>query len=67
MERLIVAGFGGQGVLSLGQMIAYASMYENKNVNIIKYSEIDKSMKIKTLLGFRRTVPKCVAAQQTVR
>ena len=32
MERLIVAGFGGQGVLSLGQMIAYASMFENKNV-----------------------------------
>lgn len=32
MERLIVAGFGGQGVLSLGQIIAYASMYENKNV-----------------------------------
>ena len=32
MERLIVAGFGGQGGLSLGQIIAYASMYENKNV-----------------------------------
>lgn len=32
MERFIVAGFGGQGVLSLGQIIAYASMYENKNV-----------------------------------
>ncbi len=32
MEQIIVAGFGGQGVLSLGQMIAYASMYENKAV-----------------------------------
>jgi len=32
MEKLIVAGFGGQGVLSLGQMIAYAAMYENKAV-----------------------------------
>jgi len=32
MEKLIVAGFGGQGVLSLGQMIAYASMYEDKAV-----------------------------------
>lgn len=32
MEKIIVAGFGGQGVLSLGQMIAYAAMYENKAV-----------------------------------
>ncbi len=30
MERIIVAGFGGQGVLSLGQMLAYAAMYEDK-------------------------------------
>lgn len=29
MEKVIVAGFGGQGVLSLGQMLAYAAMYEN--------------------------------------
>jgi 2-oxoacid:acceptor oxidoreductase, gamma subunit, pyruvate/2-ketoisovalerate family len=32
MERIIIAGFGGQGVLSLGQFIAYASLYENKAV-----------------------------------
>jgi 2-oxoglutarate ferredoxin oxidoreductase subunit gamma len=32
MEKLIVAGFGGQGVLSLGQMIAYAAMYQGKEV-----------------------------------
>lgn len=31
MEKLIVAGFGGQGVLSLGQLISYAAMYENKS------------------------------------
>lgn len=30
MEKIIVAGFGGQGVLSLGQLLAYAAMYENK-------------------------------------
>lgn len=30
MEKIIVAGFGGQGVLSLGQMLAYAAMYENQ-------------------------------------
>ena len=31
-ERLIFAGFGGQGVMSMGQMIAYAGMIENKHV-----------------------------------
>lgn len=30
--KIIVAGFGGQGVLSLGQFIAYAAMYEGKGV-----------------------------------
>ena len=28
-EKIIIAGFGGQGVLSLGQFIAYSAMYEN--------------------------------------
>ncbi|NLZ25678.1 MAG: 2-oxoacid:ferredoxin oxidoreductase subunit gamma [Clostridiales bacterium] len=32
MEKIIVAGFGGQGVLSLGQLIAYCAMYQNKAV-----------------------------------
>lgn len=32
MERIIIAGFGGQGVLSLGQFIAYSAMFEGKNV-----------------------------------
>lgn len=30
--KIIVAGFGGQGVLSLGQLIAYAAMEEGKEV-----------------------------------
>lgn len=29
--ELIAAGFGGQGVLSLGQIVAYSAMFENKN------------------------------------
>ena len=29
----IFAGFGGQGVLLLGQLIAYAGMYEGRNVS----------------------------------
>lgn len=31
-DRLIFAGFGGQGVMSMGQMLAYAGMIEGKEV-----------------------------------
>lgn len=31
-EDLIIAGFGGQGVMSMGQMLAYAGLSEGKNV-----------------------------------
>ncbi len=31
-HKLIIAGFGGQGVLLIGQMIAYAGMIEGKEV-----------------------------------
>jgi 2-oxoglutarate ferredoxin oxidoreductase subunit gamma len=31
--EIIIAGFGGQGVLSMGQIIAYAAMKENKEVS----------------------------------
>ena len=31
-EDLIIAGFGGQGVMSMGQMLAYAGLEEGKNV-----------------------------------
>lgn len=32
-DRLIIAGFGGQGVMSLGQLLAHAGMLEGKNVS----------------------------------
>lgn len=32
-EEIIVAGFGGQGVLSLGMLLVYAEMLEDKNVS----------------------------------
>lgn len=32
-SEIISAGFGGQGVLSLGQLLTYAGMLENKNVS----------------------------------
>lgn len=31
-ERILCAGFGGQGVMSLGQLLAHAGMIENKHV-----------------------------------
>ncbi|MGI6364815.1 MAG: 2-oxoacid:acceptor oxidoreductase family protein [Bacillota bacterium] len=35
MAELIFAGFGGQGVMSMGMMLAYAGMLEEKNVSWI--------------------------------
>lgn len=32
-EKVIIAGFGGQGVMSMGQLLSYAGMVENKNVS----------------------------------
>ena len=32
-EQIICAGFGGQGVLLMGQLLAYAGMIENKEVS----------------------------------
>jgi len=31
-QRIIIAGFGGQGVLMLGKLLAYAGLKEGKNV-----------------------------------
>lgn len=33
LEEIIIAGFGGQGVMSMGQLLAYAGMKEGKNVS----------------------------------
>ena len=35
MKRIIVSGFGGQGVLSLGLMLSYAAMKENLNTSFL--------------------------------
>jgi 2-oxoglutarate ferredoxin oxidoreductase subunit gamma len=32
IEEIIISGFGGQGVMSMGQLIAYAGMLEGKGV-----------------------------------
>lgn len=35
MKQIIVSGFGGQGVLSLGLMLSYAAMKENRNTSFL--------------------------------
>lgn len=32
-ERIVMAGFGGQGVMAIGQLVTYAGMIEDKNVS----------------------------------
>ncbi|OGU26927.1 MAG: 2-oxoacid:ferredoxin oxidoreductase subunit gamma [Ignavibacteria bacterium GWA2_54_16] len=32
-QEIIIAGFGGQGVLSMGQLLVYAAMLENKEIS----------------------------------
>ena len=32
-ERIIIAGFGGQGVMALGQLLTYSGMIEDKKVS----------------------------------
>ncbi|NUN09067.1 MAG: 2-oxoacid:acceptor oxidoreductase family protein [Ignavibacteriaceae bacterium] len=32
-DEIIIAGFGGQGVLSMGQTLAYAAMFDNKETS----------------------------------
>lgn len=33
LEEIIIAGFGGQGVLSMGQILCYSGIMENKEVS----------------------------------
>lgn len=35
LQEIILAGFGGQGVMSMGQLLAYAGMEEDKHVSWI--------------------------------
>ena len=35
IQKLFFAGSGGQGVILMGQMTAYAAMYENKEVTFL--------------------------------
>ncbi|OEF95540.1 2-oxoacid:ferredoxin oxidoreductase subunit gamma [Vulcanibacillus modesticaldus] len=33
LHEIIIAGFGGQGVMSMGQLLAYSGMHEDKQVS----------------------------------
>src|SRR5665648_695810 len=35
LQEIILAGFGGQGVMSMGKLLAYAGLEEDKNVSWI--------------------------------
>ena len=32
-RKIIIAGFGGQGVMAMGQLLTYAGLIENKHVS----------------------------------
>ena len=32
-RKIVMAGFGGQGVMAMGQLISYAGMLEGKHVS----------------------------------
>jgi len=32
LERMIISGFGGQGIMLMGRLLIYAGMLEGKNV-----------------------------------
>ena len=33
LQEIVISGFGGQGVLSMGKILAYSGMIENKEVS----------------------------------
>ena len=33
LREIIISGFGGQGVMSMGQLLTYAGMLDGKNVS----------------------------------
>ena len=41
--EMIAAGFGGQGVLALGQIVAYSAMYNDKNTTWLPSYEIGRA------------------------
>jgi len=52
-EEIIIAGFGGQGVLSMGKILAYSGVMQNKEVSWMP-----------SYGGCLRTVLKCAEALQ---
>ncbi|MCL6557745.1 MAG: 2-oxoacid:acceptor oxidoreductase family protein [Firmicutes bacterium] len=42
MEEIYIAGFGGQGALSTGQLLAYAGLMEGKHVSYVPFYGVEK-------------------------
>ena len=38
-EEIIIAGFGGQGVLSMGKILAYSGLMEDKEVTWMPHTD----------------------------
>ena len=38
-EEIIIAGFGGQGVLSMGKILAYSGLMEGEHNSLLKSQE----------------------------
>lgn len=38
-QEIIIAGFGGQGVLSMGKILAYSSLLEGKEVSCFHHMD----------------------------
>ena len=48
-EEIIIAGFGGQGVLSMGKILAYSGLMEGKEVSWMqRYSYCKRGQNILT-------------------
>lgn len=42
LEEIYIAGFGGQGALSTGQLLAYAGLLEGKHVSYVPFYGVEK-------------------------
>ena len=44
LQEIVISGFGGQGVLSMGKILAYSGMMEEKEVSWFPASPMNPSV-----------------------
>ena len=67
LHEIIIAGFGGQGILSAGRLLAYAGMLDNMEVSFLpSYGpEMRGALPIAWLKYLRRPLPhRCLILAQ---